>query len=55
MAEIIAACEEHLIKSGLRTTAFTPDELRGDILKDILAEDYLAPQQVLLYDGLSIS
>ena len=48
-AEIIAACEERLIKSGVRTTAFTPDELRDGILKGILTEeDYLAPQQVTL-------
>ena len=48
-AEIIAVCEEHLIKSGARTTAFTLDKLRGGILKDILMEeDYLAPQQVTL-------
>ena len=48
-AKIITACEECLIKSGARTTAFTQDELRGGILKDVLTEeDYLAPQQVIL-------
>ena len=46
--EIIAASKECLIKSGARTTAFIPDELRSGILKDILTEDYLAPQQVIL-------
>ena len=47
-AEVIAACEEWLIKSGEQTTAFTPDELQGGILKEMLREeDYLAPQQVI--------
>ena len=45
--EIICACEERLIKKGVRTDPFLVDEIRAGILREYLTEeDYAAPLQV---------
>ena len=47
MAQIIAHCEEHLIKAKIITSPFSATEIQGGILKEHLTdEDYLAPQKV---------
>ena len=46
-AQIIAHCEEHLIKAKIITSPFSTTEIQGGILKEHLTdEDYLAPQKV---------
>ena len=47
VAQIIAHCEEHLIKAKIITSPFSATEIQGGILKEHLTdEDYLAPQKV---------
>ena len=47
VAQIIAYCEECLIKAKIITSPFSATEIQGGILKEYLTdEDYLAPQKV---------
>ena len=47
VAQIIAHCEECLIKAKIITSPFSATEIQGGILKEYLIdEDYLAPQKV---------
>ena len=47
VAQIIARCEECLIKAKIITGPFSTTEIQGGILKEYLIdEDYLAPQKV---------
>ena len=47
VAQIIAHCEEHLIKAKIITGPFSATEIQGGVLKEYLIdEDYLAPQKV---------
>ena len=51
VAQIIAHCEEHLIKAKIITGPFSATEIQGGILKEYLIdEDYLAPQKVNFAD-----
>ena len=46
-AQIIASCEERLLKANTITKPFTVAEIQGGILKDHLCEDdYLMPHKV---------
>ena len=46
-AHVISACENQLKKEKICDTPFTVDEIRGQILKDLLTDaDYLAPFEV---------
>ena len=48
VAEIIANCEERLIKDKIITEPFTAVEIQGGILKKYLTEeDYMSPHQVI--------
>ena len=47
VVQIIAHCEECLIKAKIITGPFSATEIQGGILKEYLIdEDYLAPQKV---------
>ena len=51
VAQIIAHCEERLIKAKIITRPFSATEIQGGILKEYLIdEDYLAPQKVNFAD-----
>ena len=51
MAQIIAHCEECLIKAKIITGPFSATEIQGGILKEhLIDEDYLAPQKVNFAD-----
>ena len=44
VAQIIAQCEERLMKANIISQPFTATEIQGGILKEYLQdEDYLAP------------
>ena len=46
-AQIIAQCEERLMKANIISQPFTATEIQGGILKEYLQdEDYLAPYKV---------
>ena len=46
-AQIIAHCEERLIKAKIITGPFSATEIQGGVLKEYLIDkDYLAPQKV---------
>ena len=48
VAQIIASCEEQLLKSKVITAPFTAAEIQGGILKEhLIKEDYLAPHKVI--------
>ena len=50
-AQIIAHCEECLIKAKIITGSFSATEIQGGILKEYLIDDdYLAPQKVNFAD-----
>ena len=47
VAQIIAQCEERLMKANIISQPFTATEIQGGILKGYLQdEDYLAPYKV---------
>ena len=47
VAQIIAHCEECLIKAKIITGPFSATEIQGGVLKEYLIdEDYLAPQKI---------
>ena len=51
VAQIIAHCEERLIKAKIITGPFSATEIKGGILKEhLIDEDYLAPQKVNFAD-----
>ena len=51
VAQIIAHCEERLIKAKIITGPFSATEIQGGILKEhLIDEDYLAPQKVNFAD-----
>ena len=51
VAQIIAHCEERLIKAKIIPSPFSATEIQGGILKEYLTdEDYLAPQKVNFTD-----
>ena len=51
VAQIIAHCEERLIKAKIITGPFSTTEIQGGILKEhLIDEDYLAPQKVNFAD-----
>ena len=46
-AQIIAQCEDRLMKANIISQPFTATEIQGGILKEYLQdEDYLAPYKV---------
>ena len=48
-AQIIAQCEERLMKANIISQPFTATEIQGGILKEYLQdEDYLAPYKVTI-------
>ena len=48
MAQVIAHCEEHLMRDKTITGPLTVTEIQGGILKDHLTEeDYLTPHKVI--------
>ena len=51
VAQIIAHCEERLIKTKIITSPFSATEIQGGILKEhLIDEDCLAPQKVNFAD-----
>ena len=48
VAQVIAHCEEHLMRDKTITRPFIVTEIQGGILKDLLTEEvYLAPHKVI--------
>ena len=48
VAQIIASCEERLMKANVITQPFTVAKIQGGILKNhLIDEDYLAPHKVI--------
>ena len=46
-AQVISACEEHLLQSKVITAPFSAAEIQGEVLKQYLIdEDYTAPLKV---------
>ena len=53
-AQIIAKCEERLIKAGSRNSPFTVDKIHGGTLKGLLIpSDYSAPMEVFIIFSMS--
>ena len=53
MAQVIAACEERLLKTKVIGAPLTVAEIQGGILKQhLINEDYVAPLMVSLTDFL---